>query len=273
MLTFEEAAVWLDSCMEKLPKEIFKDLNGGVNLLPERREDSDGLLTMGMYITDWCGRRVEIYYGSFEESFAGADDEEIRRELDKTLRHELTHHIENLAGDRSLEKWDEEQREVMLNDFAPLEAKSVLFVAENDASLAPICQELFQKSCREKGLSFRSGSAGIESARKVEPKCAAAAESLGVSIEAHCPRIADGALLEEYEAVLCLNGNTADALAERFPQYREKIMCLGYTDYAPPRLGLKPLWMALGRALCGEVENLIGDMTGDYEDDRDPKRL
>ena len=40
--------------------------------------------------------------------------DELAEELRRTLRHELTHHVENKAGDRTLEKWDEEQRELWL---------------------------------------------------------------------------------------------------------------------------------------------------------------
>ena len=41
--------------------------------------------------------------------FGYLDDEGMRREIARVLRHELKHHIEVRAGIRSLEKWDEEQ--------------------------------------------------------------------------------------------------------------------------------------------------------------------
>ena len=263
MLTFDEAAAWLDECIEKLPKGIFKGLNGGVNLIPDARYDADGLVTMGMYITDWTGRSVEIYYGSFEETFADADDDEIRSELEKNLTHELTHHIEILAGDRTLEKKDEAERVELLNEFAPLEAKSVLFVDADDASFAPVCHELFKKACAERVLDFVSASAGLKPARERDKKCAAAAESLGIELSGR-PRAADESLVESYEAVLCLNKDIANALAGAFPAREEKIMCLGYTDYAAPKLAFKSTWVGLCRAMEKEVENLLGDMTGDY---------
>ena len=108
MVTFEEAASMLDEAVDALPQEIFDKLNGGVNLIPARRTDEHGLLVMGMYFVDQMGRHVEIYYGSFKERFHNAPPERWKRELTRTLKHELTHHIENLAYDRSLEKWDAE---------------------------------------------------------------------------------------------------------------------------------------------------------------------
>ena len=108
MVTFEEAAAMLDEAADSLPEEIFDKLNGGVNLLPARRTDEHGLLVMGMYFVDQMGRHIEIYYGSFKERFAAAPPERWKRELTKTLKHELTHHLENLAYDRSLERWDAE---------------------------------------------------------------------------------------------------------------------------------------------------------------------
>ena len=61
MVTFEEAAAMLDEAVDALPQEIFNKLNGGVNLLPARRTDENGLLVMGMYFVDQMGRHVEIY--------------------------------------------------------------------------------------------------------------------------------------------------------------------------------------------------------------------
>ena len=123
MTTFEEAAKMLDEAAESLPPEIFERLNGGVNLLPARRTDQNGLLVMGTYNVNAMGRYVEIYYGSFRSLYRDAPPEKWRRELTKTLKHELTHHVESLAGDRSLEKWDERHVAELLSGLAePLRA-------------------------------------------------------------------------------------------------------------------------------------------------------
>ena len=98
MVSFEEAGRMLDEAAEALPQEIFEGLNGGVNLLPARKTDQNGLLVMGTYNVNQMGRYVEIYYGSFRAAHGQAGPDKWRRELTRTLKHELTHHIESLAG-------------------------------------------------------------------------------------------------------------------------------------------------------------------------------
>lgn len=110
MMSFEEVGQVLDEEMEELPQGIFEGLNGGVNLINRTVRDEDGNLIMGLYHNDGMGRYIEIFYGSFRKIYWNAGDGELRQELRKVLRHELTHHIENKAGDRSLERWDEEQK-------------------------------------------------------------------------------------------------------------------------------------------------------------------
>ncbi|MDO4750443.1 MAG: metallopeptidase family protein [Eubacteriales bacterium] len=110
MVSFREAARMLDEEIEALPEEIFQGLNGGVNFLPETKKDGSGLCVMGLYHHNAMGRYVELYYGSFCAVYPDADEEEFRKVLRKTLHHELTHHLEGLAGDRSLEKWDDRHR-------------------------------------------------------------------------------------------------------------------------------------------------------------------
>lgn len=151
MVTFEEAAAMLDEAVDALPQEIFNKLNGGVNLLPARRTDENGLLVMGMYFVDQMGRHVEIYYGSFRERYAAAAPERWRRELTRTLKHELTHHIENLAYDRSLERWDAEHVAQLLQGLEdePLEAES-----------HPLCGRGRRWPCGDSLRDVRAGGAG-----------------------------------------------------------------------------------------------------------------
>lgn len=111
----ETAERLLNEEAEKLPPEIFRELNGGINLLPEARRDADGLYTLGLYHHNAMGRYIELFYGSFRATHPDADEESLRQALRETLHHELTHHLENLAGDRSLEKWDEQHRAQLLH--------------------------------------------------------------------------------------------------------------------------------------------------------------
>lgn len=266
MVSFERVGELLDEAAEKLPKEIFTKLNGGVNLLHDLREE-DGMLTMGMYIVDQMGKRVEIYYGSFCEAFADASEDEVARELEETLKHELTHHIEVLAGDRSLERWDEQHRLELISELDPLEATSVLFISRDDCALSPLAAALFRKICEEQGLDVKCESAGLVKGEAVDSKCTPAAATLGVDISSYSPKGVRRALIREYDAVLCMTSADCEELANRFPLFDDKIMCLGPTDCLPPRLGLKSAWLKKAREIYSLLEMLASELTGEEEDD------
>ena len=226
MLTFEQAGRVLDEAVERLPEGIFDDLNGGVNLLPDEKLGEDGRWILGLYHHDSMGRYVEIFYGSFCRVFPDATDAEFAEELEKTLRHELTHHVESKAGDRTLEHWDEEQKELWL-EGEPLKADSVLF-ADETGELALKADALFRAAARERGLSVRSGWCALGEAT--------------------------AALLDWYDAVLCMTMEQAEALAERFPGSDEKIMCLGEKDILPGK-------HATERALRREIAYLVEELS------------
>ena len=100
----------LDEIAAQLPEEVFYELNGGVSLLSETKlseADTDGgLYTLGEYYHDQMGRYIVLYYGSIRVVHGGDTREELRENLKKLLAHELTHHIESLAGERDLEVED-----------------------------------------------------------------------------------------------------------------------------------------------------------------------
>ena len=204
MLSFEQAGEILDAAVDALPEGIYDDLNGGVNLIRDTRRSEDGRYTMGLYHHDGMGRYVEIFYGSFVAVYGHESDAVFAEELKKTLHHELTHHVESKAGDHTLEKWDEEQTLLwQAREAEPLEAESVLFVCD-DGTL-----------CAEADALFRAELPDF-------PKSGAVP----------APEVT-AALLAEYDAVLCMTLDQADALAERFPEYDRKIMCLGEKDIFP----------------------------------------
>ncbi|WP_186565299.1 metallopeptidase family protein [Lawsonibacter celer] len=112
MLTFDQAGDLLDQMAERFPPEFYRDLNGGISLLPEALPDPDfpprEMYILGEYRNDMMGRYINLYYGSFaalaqQEDWTDAVWEE---ELYTTLAHEFTHHIEGLAGERGLEIQD-----------------------------------------------------------------------------------------------------------------------------------------------------------------------
>jgi hypothetical protein len=49
------------------------------------------------------GRYITIYYGSFSHVYGHLEKKALKEQLRETLKHEFTHHIESLAGERGLE--------------------------------------------------------------------------------------------------------------------------------------------------------------------------
>ena len=107
-----------------LPKEVLKNLNLGIGVSEKAKRDRRARPGLALYILGEyhvhhvMGRGVVLYYGSFQQARPGLmDDEELLRpEIDRVLRHELTHHLESQAGNRDLEyddainlaKWNRE---------------------------------------------------------------------------------------------------------------------------------------------------------------------
>ena len=125
MITFDEVGIMLDDIAEEIPKDFYRELNGGVFLMPDvkmhpqsRGDGSqirlDNLYIMGEYHNErtgygGLGRYIVIYYGSFMRLHAHSRPEKLKEELRRVLLHEFTHHLESLAGERGLEIKDAEQ--------------------------------------------------------------------------------------------------------------------------------------------------------------------
>jgi len=111
LYSIEEINEMLDEIATELPEGVFRELNGGVSLLDEtkrsHKDPAGGLYTLGEYRRDQMGRYIVIYYGSLIKVYGHSSQDYMRKQLRDVLTHELTHHIESLAGDRSLEKEDE----------------------------------------------------------------------------------------------------------------------------------------------------------------------
>ena len=113
-LTFDQAGDLLDEMAESFPQAFYTELNGGISLLPDAKADPDfppgEMYILGEYCDDQMGRYILLYYGSFaalaeKEHWTEEDWED---ELYTTLAHEFTHHIEGRAGERGLERKDEQ---------------------------------------------------------------------------------------------------------------------------------------------------------------------
>ena len=111
MVSIEEVEKMLDEISTTLPQEFYNKLNGGILLLPETAKHpkgkKDDLYILGQYHYDrTMGRYIVMYYGSFMRIYGHLPNELLYQELKRVLIHEFTHHIETLAGDRSLAKKD-----------------------------------------------------------------------------------------------------------------------------------------------------------------------
>ena len=112
MLTFEQAQEALTAIADALPAAIYKKLNGGIIVLPEEKQHeqavSGDLFVLGEYRCEpnSFGRYIVIYYGSLHRTYGHLSDALFCKKLEEVLHHELVHHLENLAGDTSLELKD-----------------------------------------------------------------------------------------------------------------------------------------------------------------------
>ncbi len=113
MISIDEMEIMLDEVALEIPSELYEKLNGGVLLLPDTKVHPQSvgsdLYILGEYHRDnTLGRYIAIYYGSFCRVYGFLTNENMKMELMKTLKHEFRHHIESLAGDKSLERIDED---------------------------------------------------------------------------------------------------------------------------------------------------------------------
>lgn len=111
----------LDEIAETLPLEFFNELNEGVVLLPQikyhpKSKSNRPLYIMGEYHRSITGSHIRIYYGSFQKVFNGLSEKRIKEQLESTLLHEFTHHLETLAGEKGLVIKDEEDLSKYLSE-------------------------------------------------------------------------------------------------------------------------------------------------------------
>ncbi len=114
MITLEEMEVMLDNIANDFPQELYKELNGGIILLPETKRSpkakKNDLYILGEYNSGGnMGRYIIIYYGSFSQVYGHLNKENLKEQLIHVLKHEFTHHLESLAGERDLEIQDDQE--------------------------------------------------------------------------------------------------------------------------------------------------------------------
>lgn len=113
MLTFEECGEMLDDIVDEMPRELFRELNGGVILLPQSKLHpcavNNDLYILGEYRRDNLGKYIAVFYGSVATVYGNLPKEEIRNHLTKIMHHEVRHHNEYLAGCDDLGLYDKQQ--------------------------------------------------------------------------------------------------------------------------------------------------------------------
>ncbi len=111
MIPIEEMEAMLDEIASEFPPELFKELNGGIMLMPDvklhPKSMGNDLYIMGEYHRGGnMGRYITIYYGSFEKVYGHLTKRRLKEQLTITLKHEFVHHLESMAGEKDLEKKD-----------------------------------------------------------------------------------------------------------------------------------------------------------------------
>ena len=113
MILIEEVEAILDEIAEEFPQEFYKDLNGGILLLPEKKMhkksiDND-LYILGEYHCDRnLGRFIAVYYGSVSQVYGQLSKNQLKEQLKVIIKHEFLHHLESMSGQHDLEIEDEQ---------------------------------------------------------------------------------------------------------------------------------------------------------------------
>lgn len=112
-MTFEMFQEAVAEMLEEIPSEFTRGLQG-LHVLETAKPEPDlrDVYRLGEYLdpgfdsflgaNQGLGRHIALYYGSFVVLARANPHFDWEGELWDTLTHELQHHVESLAGDRSL---------------------------------------------------------------------------------------------------------------------------------------------------------------------------
>ncbi len=108
----------------EVPPPLLRDLNLGIVVLPEIKEEGEFYI-MGEYVTEELGSYIVLYYGSFVEILRDEPRTAWEENIKETIKHELLHHVEALAGDEKLARqeleaeWERTQGQERTTEKAP----------------------------------------------------------------------------------------------------------------------------------------------------------
>lgn len=112
-MKFKELDEYIDNLIRnEIPPVLLETLTGGIRLseVLQQDDEEENYYILGEYIEDNLGSYINLYYGSFMHFYGDESNKRIKKEILSTIKHELTHHIESLAGNEALA--DEEDMEV-----------------------------------------------------------------------------------------------------------------------------------------------------------------
>ena len=92
---------------KEVPEDLLKALNLGITVLPDLYEEDESVI-MGEYVVNELGNLIVLYYGSFAAYLENAPRSSWMEEIRDTIKHELQHHIEDMAGEETLARMEEE---------------------------------------------------------------------------------------------------------------------------------------------------------------------
>ncbi|PKM49394.1 MAG: hypothetical protein CVV02_16145 [Firmicutes bacterium HGW-Firmicutes-7] len=89
---------------KEIPPILLKDLNMGIHVSPNKQQDEEekDYYIMGEYIEDEMGNQIVLYFGSFRYFLENKSLKTWQKEIIDTIKHELLHHIEAMAGQEDL---------------------------------------------------------------------------------------------------------------------------------------------------------------------------
>lgn len=101
-----------DEAAREIPEELLMHLHGGISMsdrskLHKSSDPHKPLYILGEYCnSSSIGRHIILYGGSIDRTYGTLSDDALKKELDRIIKHELTHHWESLSGLRDLEIYD-----------------------------------------------------------------------------------------------------------------------------------------------------------------------
>lgn len=114
---FERLKRLADEVAGEIPEEMLKHLHGGISMsdgskLHKGSDPHKPLYILGEYCnSSSIGRHIILYGGSIDRVYGAFSDDALKKELERIIKHELTHHWESLSGTRDLEIYDAEMLE------------------------------------------------------------------------------------------------------------------------------------------------------------------